>query len=93
MPTKFDPRVLSTLQRDHSLERREIHMCRGKSTKLMMSDRKRDSFSSTSLRTFALFAEASATNDDEKPPTNETRPSDKVTEVGLRRRVEENVFT
>ena len=53
-----------------------------------------NSFSSTtSSRTFALFAEASATNDDEKPPTNETRPSDKVTEVGLRRRVEENVFT
>ncbi|CAL6431433.1 unnamed protein product [Bathycoccus prasinos] len=50
------------------------------------------SFSSTSFKTFALFAEASATNDDEKPPTNETRPSDKVTEVGLRRRVEENVF-
>ena len=52
-----------------------------------------NSFSSTSsFKTFALFAEASATNDDEKPPTNETRPSDKVTEVGLRRRVEENVF-
>lgn len=49
------------------------------------------SFSSSSFKTFALFAEASATNDDEKPPTNETRPSDKVTEVGLRRRVEENV--
>jgi len=52
-----------------------------------------NSFSSTSFKTFALFAEASATNDDEKPPTNETRPSDKVTEVDLRRRVEENVFT